>query len=103
MITGALDERSIRLRGRIENAADFGQLVVAQRGGQLIRLADVANVSDGSAEQRSLALFNGVARHRHRHHEVEGLEHDPRERRDQGYGGGDSEDAAAGREARHRA
>ncbi|MEO8945915.1 MAG: efflux RND transporter permease subunit [Gemmatimonadaceae bacterium] len=60
MITGALQERSIRLRGRIENARDFGQLVVAQRGGQVIRLADVANVSDGSAEQRSLALFNGV-------------------------------------------
>jgi HAE1 family hydrophobic/amphiphilic exporter-1 len=60
MINGSLEERSIRLRGRIENARDFGQLVVAQRGGQVIRLADVANVSDGSAEQRSLALFNGV-------------------------------------------
>lgn len=61
MINGTLEERSIRLRGRIENAHDFGQLVVAQRGGQVVRLADVANVSDGSAEQRSLALFNGVA------------------------------------------
>ncbi|MEO7103914.1 MAG: efflux RND transporter permease subunit [Gemmatimonadaceae bacterium] len=60
MITGSLQERAIRLRGRIENARDFGQLVVAQRGGQVIHLADVANVSDGSAEQRSLALFNGV-------------------------------------------
>jgi HAE1 family hydrophobic/amphiphilic exporter-1 len=60
MINGALEERSIRLRGRIENARDFGQLVVAQRGGQVVRLADVANVYDGSAEQRSLALFNGV-------------------------------------------
>ena len=60
MINGTLEERSIRLRGRIENARDFGQLVVAQRGGQVIRLADVANVADGSAEQRSLALFNGV-------------------------------------------
>ena len=60
MINGSLEERSIRLRGRIENARDFGQLVVAQRNGQVIRLADVANVYDGSAEQRSLALFNGV-------------------------------------------
>ena len=59
-INGALQERSIRLGGRIENARDFGQLVVAQRNGQVIHLADVANVSDGSAEQRSLALFNGV-------------------------------------------
>ncbi len=60
MINGALEERSIRLRGRIQDARDFAQLVVAQRGGQVIRLGDVANVSDGSAEQRSLALFNGV-------------------------------------------
>lgn len=60
MVTGALNERSIRLRGRIESAVDFAQLVVAQRGGQVVRLGDVANVSDGSAEQRSLALFNGV-------------------------------------------
>jgi hydrophobic/amphiphilic exporter-1 (mainly G- bacteria), HAE1 family len=60
MINGSLEERSIRLRGRIQDARDFGQLVVAQRGGQVIRLADVANVYDGSAEQRSLALFNGV-------------------------------------------
>ncbi|MGI9089751.1 MAG: efflux RND transporter permease subunit, partial [Gemmatimonadaceae bacterium] len=59
-ITGDLNERSIRLRGRIENAQDFGSLVVAQRGGQVIRLGDVATVRDGSAEQRSLALFNGV-------------------------------------------
>ncbi|HEV2641759.1 MAG TPA: efflux RND transporter permease subunit [Candidatus Elarobacter sp.] len=59
MITGPLEERSIRLRGRFEHAADFAQLVVAQRGGQLVRLGDVASVSDGSVEQRSLALFNG--------------------------------------------
>jgi len=59
MITGTLQERSIRLRGRFENARDFASLVVAQRGGQVIHLGDVANVSDGSAEQRSLALFNG--------------------------------------------
>jgi len=59
MVTGALEERSIRLRGRFENARDFANLVVAQRGGQVIHLGDVANVYDGSAEQRSLALFNG--------------------------------------------
>ena len=60
-ITGTLSEQSIRLRGRLAKPQDFLSLVVAQRGGQLVRLADVANVFDGSAEQRSLALFNGVA------------------------------------------
>ena len=59
-INGALNERSIRLHGRLDNPQDFLSLVVAQRGNQLVRLGDVADVSDGAAEQRSLALYNGV-------------------------------------------
>jgi len=58
-VTGALDERSIRLRGRLEGPEQFQQLVVAERGGSLIRLGQVATVRDGTEEQRSLALFNG--------------------------------------------
>ncbi len=53
-----LSESTIRLLGRIENPDEFGQLVVAQRGGQLIRLNQVAEVSAGTAELRTLALFN---------------------------------------------
>ncbi|MFL5505925.1 MAG: efflux RND transporter permease subunit, partial [Gemmatimonadales bacterium] len=60
-VTGAFDERSIRLRGRLEGPTDFMQLVVAERGGTLIRLGQVADVRDGTEEQRSLALFNGKA------------------------------------------
>ena len=59
-ITGALDERSIRLRGRLERPEEFRTLVVATRNGNTVRLGDVADIRDGSAEQRSLALFNGV-------------------------------------------
>ena len=58
-VTGAYDERSIRLRGRLDGPADFMQLVVAERGGTLIRLGQVAEVKDGTEEQRTLALFNG--------------------------------------------
>jgi HAE1 family hydrophobic/amphiphilic exporter-1 len=54
----SLSESTIRLRGRIENPQDFGQLVVAQRGGQLIRLNQVADVLAGTAELRTLALYN---------------------------------------------
>jgi HAE1 family hydrophobic/amphiphilic exporter-1 len=60
MVTGSLEERSIRLRGRLESPQEFTSLIVAQRNGQTIRLGDVATVRDGSAEPRSLALFNGV-------------------------------------------
>ena len=59
-LTGPLDERSIRLLGRIENPADFGRLVVArQQGGGLVHLDDVATVRDGTEEPRSAAVFNG--------------------------------------------
>lgn len=58
-VNGALDERAIRLRGRLENAQEFQNLVVADRGGTLIRLGQVANVADATEEPRTLALYNG--------------------------------------------
>jgi HAE1 family hydrophobic/amphiphilic exporter-1 len=58
-LNGKLDEKLIRLSGRLQNAADFGALVVANRGGQLIRLNQIANVYDGTEESRTMALFNG--------------------------------------------
>ena len=58
-ITGTLDERTIRLQGRLEGPEDFMQLVVAERNGQVIRLGQVADALDGNQEQRSLALFDG--------------------------------------------
>ncbi|HET7585101.1 MAG TPA: efflux RND transporter permease subunit [Gemmatimonadaceae bacterium] len=58
-VTGSLEERSIRLKGRLESPREFEQLVVAERNGQLIRLGQVARVVDGTEEQRSLALYNG--------------------------------------------
>ena len=56
-VTGNLDERTIRLQGRLEGPQDFMQLVVAERNGQIIRLGQVADALDGTQEQRSLALF----------------------------------------------
>src|SRR5918999_4000485 len=58
-VTGPLEERSIRLRGRLESPGEFAQLVVAERNGQLIRLGQVADVFDGTEEQRTAAVFNG--------------------------------------------
>ncbi len=56
-VTGSLDERSIRLLGRIESPAEFANLVVTERNGRLIRLGEVANVRDATEEPRTLALF----------------------------------------------
>ncbi|HEX8695009.1 MAG TPA: efflux RND transporter permease subunit [Longimicrobium sp.] len=58
-LNGQLDERTIRLRGRMQSPAEFAQLVVAERGGRLIRLGEVATVKDGTEEPRSAALYNG--------------------------------------------
>jgi HAE1 family hydrophobic/amphiphilic exporter-1 len=58
-LTGTLDERSIRLKGKIERPEDFLQIVVAERAGRSIRLGEVATAFDGTAEPRTAALFNG--------------------------------------------
>lgn len=57
-LKGKLDERQIRLRGRLAGPPDFEQLVVARNGDKVVRLSDVANVTDGSEEARTVALFN---------------------------------------------
>src|SRR5689334_2720297 len=56
-VTGSLDERSIRLLGRIDSPAEFANLVVTERNGRLIRLGEVAVVRDATEEPRTLALF----------------------------------------------
>jgi HAE1 family hydrophobic/amphiphilic exporter-1 len=58
-VRGVLDERTIRLEGRLQRPEDFEQLVVADRDGQIIRLGQVADVMDGVEEARSSASFNG--------------------------------------------
>src|SRR3954465_7899116 len=57
-ITGALEEKSIRLKGRMENVSEFANLVVADRGGRLVRLGEVADVKDATEEPRTLALYD---------------------------------------------
>ncbi|HEY4671167.1 MAG TPA: efflux RND transporter permease subunit, partial [Gemmatimonadaceae bacterium] len=59
-VNGNLDERTIRLQGRLEGPQDFDNLVVAERNGQIVRLGQVADAIDGTEEQRSLALYNGA-------------------------------------------
>jgi len=59
-VNAPLEHRVIRLDGRLESPAQFADLVVAQRGGQLIRLGQLADIEAGTAEPTSAALFNGV-------------------------------------------
>ena len=58
-VNGSLDERAIRLRGKLETPEDFLALIVAQKNGRTIRLGEVATARDGTAEPTSSALYNG--------------------------------------------
>jgi len=60
-LMGRNDERTIRLGGRVERTADFEDLVVANRGGRLVRLGDVATVKVGIEDPRTAAMFSGEA------------------------------------------
>jgi HAE1 family hydrophobic/amphiphilic exporter-1 len=57
-VNAALEQRVIRLEGRLERPEEFSQIVVAQRGGQLVRLGQIASVEAGAAEPTSAARFN---------------------------------------------
>ena len=58
-VRGTLDEKSIRLVGRIERPEDFQQIVVKRRGEEIVRLAQVAEIRDGFAEVDSLSIRSG--------------------------------------------
>lgn len=49
------EEKVVRTMGRVEKPADFGKLIIANRGGQPIRIEDVGRVEDGFEEPRGLS------------------------------------------------
>ena len=48
---------SLRTRGRVESLAQFGDIVVASRGGTSVRLSDVGRVEDGMVEAESAGFI----------------------------------------------
>ena len=50
------NERIVRVTGRITEARQFADVIVATRDGQPVRLGDVARVEEGNEEERSVAL-----------------------------------------------
>lgn len=58
-IKGPLEEQSIRLVGRIESPREFEQIVIRRKGEQLVRLGEVASISDGFGELSGFSLRNG--------------------------------------------
>jgi HAE1 family hydrophobic/amphiphilic exporter-1 len=58
-VRGPMEDQSIRLVGRIESPAQFGQIVIKRRGSELVRLAQVAEVRDGFAELDGFSVRSG--------------------------------------------
>jgi HAE1 family hydrophobic/amphiphilic exporter-1 len=58
-LENARGEWSLRMEGKVTRAEQFGRLVLAEREGRMVRLADVTRVEDGMAEEHSLSRLNG--------------------------------------------
>jgi len=58
-VRSELDEKGIRLIGRIEHPEDFSQVVVKRNGDQIVRLSQVADIKDGFADIDSVAMRSG--------------------------------------------
>jgi multidrug efflux pump len=55
------DERefSVRTRGELDTAVEFGQIIVKQDQTETVHLGDVARVEVGAEDERTIARFNG--------------------------------------------
>jgi HAE1 family hydrophobic/amphiphilic exporter-1 len=51
-------ERLVRVSGRIVEPKQFGDVIVAVRGGVPVRVSDIGAIHDATEEQRSAALYN---------------------------------------------
>ncbi|WP_082493735.1 efflux RND transporter permease subunit [Massilia sp. Leaf139] len=58
-VRGQMDEKGIRLIGRIERPEDFSQIVVKRNGDTIVRLNQVADIQDGFADIDSASIRNG--------------------------------------------
>jgi hydrophobic/amphiphilic exporter-1 (mainly G- bacteria), HAE1 family len=58
-LEGPQQTLTIQANTQLQNAAQFGQLIVSQRNGNSVRLKDVAQVTDSFETLKSAASFNG--------------------------------------------
>jgi HAE1 family hydrophobic/amphiphilic exporter-1 len=52
-------EWTLRTEGKLTSVEQFGGLVVAERGGGVIHLRDVASIENGMADERTISRLNG--------------------------------------------
>jgi HAE1 family hydrophobic/amphiphilic exporter-1 len=60
-VKGPLEDKSIRLVGRIDSPKQFNDIVIKRNGAEVVRLGQVAVVEDGFGELAGYSLRNGHA------------------------------------------
>jgi hydrophobe/amphiphile efflux-1 (HAE1) family protein len=59
-VTYGAAERLVRIEGKMKQARDFNNIIVARRASGPVYLSQVAEVVDGEAEEQSISRINGV-------------------------------------------
>ena len=52
---------TLRTRGRVQTVAEFSDIVIREKNGHPVRIADVARVEDGEADPETIANVNGAS------------------------------------------
>jgi len=58
-VEGQEREFAVRTRGELTKAEEFGAIIVSQKGNDVVRLRDVAEVAVGAANERTAVRYNG--------------------------------------------
>ena len=58
-IEGVQREFAVRTRGDLDTPEEFGAIIVSQKGNDIVRLRDVADVNVGAEDERTIARWNG--------------------------------------------
>ncbi len=53
------EQLTVRLAGKMNSVDNLRDLIISSQGGALVRLSDIADVFDGSADQLTISRFNG--------------------------------------------
>src|SRR5881275_1117018 len=58
-ITRGVRENLVRIEGKMKEAAEFKRIIVANRRSGPVYLSQVADITDGAAEEQSISRVNG--------------------------------------------
>jgi multidrug efflux pump len=58
-VEGDMREFAVRTKGELSTPEEFGAIIVSQKGNNIVRLREVADVNVGAEDERTIARWNG--------------------------------------------